>query len=117
MTLGEKQRLFSKLIAQLIQWAYEEGYAVTLGDAYRDSRVFGPVGEKKGYGRSRSNHKKRLAVDLNLFKSINGRWTYQRSTESHRVIGEHWESMHPSCSWGGHFDDGNHYSFEHQGMR
>jgi hypothetical protein len=24
--------------------------------------------------------------------------------------------MHPDCRWGGRFNDGNHYSFEHNGV-
>lgn len=111
MTLGEKQRLFSQLIAELIQWVYSQGYEVTLGDAYRDPRLHGQLGEKKGYGHRNSNHKQRLALDLNLFKD----GKYLSGTEDHRFIGEHWESMHPDARWGGRFNDGNHYSFEHQG--
>lgn len=115
MTLGQKQRLFSKLIAELVLWAYEQGYEVTVGDFYRDPRAFGKFGFKhqNGYGRSSSNHKRRLAGDLNLF--IDG--VYQRSTEAHRPLGEKWESMHEMCRWGGHFNDGNHYSMIHQGYR
>lgn len=111
MTLGQKQRKFSLMVAHLIQHAYQLGYEVTLGDAYRDPRVFGDMGDKKGYGRAHSVHKLRLAIDLNLFKD--GR--YLRSTESHRPLGEFWESI--GGSWGGRFDDGNHYSLEHAGKR
>ena len=113
MTLGQKQRLFTQLAAKLILRAYELGYEATLGDAYRDPRVFGEVGEKRGYGRSESNHKIRLALDLNLFKE----GKYLIFTEDHRELGEYWESLHPLCRWGGHFNDGNHYSFEHNGNR
>lgn len=117
MTLGDKQKLFSRLMAELITHIYDEGYAVSFGDAYRDPRVFGKRGEQKGYGRSSSNHKLRLAVDLNLFKMTNGKWEYQQSTEAHRPIGTYWEAMHSDCMWGGHFQDGNHYSFLHEGRR
>lgn len=115
MTLGNKQRLFTKLIAQLILWAYENGYELTVGDAYRDPRSHGPFGEVKPgtYGRSKSNHKRRLAMDFNLFKD----GKYQTTTEAHRELGEYWESLHPLCSWGGHYNDGNHYSLEHEGKR
>lgn len=117
MTLGEKQRLFPTLLIQLIAHIYQQGYAVSWGDGFRDPRVFGEVGEQKGYGRSRSNHKKRLAQDLNLFKQVDGKWVYLTSTEDHRPFGEFWESLHPLCSWGGHFQDGNHYSLEDGGTR
>lgn len=105
MSLGQRQREFSLMVAELILHAYNEGYEITLGDAYRDPRVFGRSGEKKGYGHSKSYHKQRLAIDLNLFK--NGK--YLASTEDHRPLGEHWESM--GGTWGGRFNDGNHYSY------
>ena len=31
MTLGEKQRAFSKALAQLILYAYEQGYEISMG--------------------------------------------------------------------------------------
>lgn len=111
MTLGEKQRRFTRMVGYLIEWAYENGYELTFGDAYRDPRVFGHVGERRGYGRPRSLHKQRLAIDLNLFRD----GVYLTATEDHRPLGEFWESM--GGSWGGRFNDGNHYSLEHEGMR
>lgn len=113
MTLSEKQRLFVQLLPALINHAYSNGYELTLGDGYRDPRVFGLVGKKRGYGRARSNHKRRLAIDLNLFKD----GEYLTDTADHRFLGEFWETLHPLCSWGGRFDDGNHYSLENNGMR
>lgn len=111
MTLGQKQRKFTLMIAHLIQWAYEQGYEMTVGDAYRDPRLHGEVGVKKGYGHPKSAHKQRLAMDLNLFR--NGK--YLDKTEDHAPIGEQWEKM--GGSWGGRFNDGNHYSLEHDGVR
>jgi len=111
MTLREKQSMYAKLVGQLILKAYELGYEVTLGDAYRDPRLHGKIGEKKGYGFSNSCHKLRLAIDLNLFK--NGE--FLDSTEDHRELGEWWEKQHTFCRWGGRFNDGNHYSFFHDG--
>ncbi len=111
MTLGDKQRLFVMMLSELIAFAYSEGFELTLGDGYRDQRVFGKVGEKKGYGQPSSNHKIRLAQDFNLFKD----GKYLTSTEDHRVLGEYWESL--GGSWGGRFKDGNHYSLEYEGRR
>ena len=113
MTLGQKQRLFTHHIGLLIQYAYGCGFELTVGDAYRDPRVFGAVGAKQGYGRRESNHKVRLAMDFNLFKD----GKYLDKTEDHRKLGEFWESLSPMCVWGGHFNDGNHYSFEHKGNK
>jgi len=113
MTLGQKQRLFTHHVSLLIKYAYEQGYELSFGDAYRDPRVFGSAGEKRGYGEEWSNHKIRLAVDFNLFKDGN----YLDTTEEHRPLGEFWESLSPLCVWGGRFNDGNHYSMEHDGRK
>lgn len=112
-SLGSKQRRFTWMIAQLIQWAYEQGYELTFGDAYRDPRMHGELGETKegAYGRRKSLHKVRLAIDLNLFKD----GVYLTATEDHQPLGEYWESM--GGTWGGRFDDGNHYSLTHWGLR
>jgi hypothetical protein len=111
MTLGQKQRLFSKLIAQLILTAYGLGYEVTFGDFYRDPRLHGGYRNSGGYGSAKSLHKLRLAADLNLFKD----GKYLDKTEDHEELGKIWMAMHPMCEWGGHGNrnDGNHYSFRH----
>jgi hypothetical protein len=113
MTLGQQQRLFSRLIAEHTLWLYGKGYECTEGDAYRSPRVFGKAGIKKGYGRKNSNHKRRLAKDINLFKDE--KWLTR--TEDHAISGARWEARHPLCRWGGHYDDGNHYSMEYKGFQ
>lgn len=112
-SLRQKQSRFAQMVGQLLLKAYEMGYEVTLGDAYRDPRLHGVIGEKKGYGHRNSCHKLRLAQDLNLFKD--GKWL--QSTEDHRELGEWWEQQDPLARWGGRFNDGNHYSFEHEGNK
>lgn len=109
MTLGDAQRLFTLNVALLIERAYAEGKAMTFGDAYRDPRA--------SYGHPNSVHRKRLAVDLNLFVKENGVWVYKTDTESHRPLGEWWETRHELARWGGRFKDGNHYSFEWEGVK
>jgi len=111
MTLGQKQRKLTRMIAQLIVFAYDNGYELTFGDAYRDPRVHGNVGQKKSYSAASSLHKERLAVDFNLFRD----GVYLTSTEDHRPLGEFWESI--GGTWGGRFNDGNHYSLEHGGRK
>lgn len=117
MTLRQKQSKFARMVADLIIKAYELGYEVTLGDAYRDSRLHGEIGVKKGYGHPKSAHKQRLAIDLNLFKDIDGDGDldFAEKTEYHRELGEWWESQ--GGTWGGRFNDGNHYSLEHEGVK
>ena len=117
MTLSETQAEFAQDIAFLIQHinAYEGGiYYCTFGDAYRDPRSHGKMGDKGVYGRPYSAHKQRLAVDLNLYK--NGVW--QRSTKAHEPFGKYWEALNENNVWGGLFSspDGNHYSRRHGGI-
>jgi len=100
MTLGDKQRKFTQMIANLINYAYLEGYELTFGDAWAHDRH-----------KENSNHYIRLAVDFNLFKD--GR--YLTETSDHEFLGLFWEEM--GGSWGGRFNDGNHYSLEHNGRR
>lgn len=113
MSLRKLQSEFAALIPSLINKAIEFGYEITLGDAYRDPRAHGAVGVRIGYGHAKSGHKLRLAIDLNLF--LNGQ--YMATTAAHRKLGEWWELQHPLARWGGRFNDGNHYSFEYQGMK
>ena len=111
MSLGNKQRKFTLMVSKLIIFAYDNGYELTFGDAYRDPRLHGELSEKLGYGHRNSCHKIRLAVDFNLFKD----GAYLTSDDDHRPLGEYWESI--GGSWGGRFNDGNHYSLEHDGIR
>lgn len=98
-----KQSHFAESAARLILRAITLGYEVTLGDAYRDPRC--------PYGHPHSLHRMRLAIDLNLFRD----GIYLTETEDYRELGEYWESI--GGSWGGRFDDGNHFSFEHEGRK
>lgn len=111
MTLRQKQSFFVELIAILIAEANRKGYELTFGEAYRSPEEALRL-SKLGKGIKNSNHTIRLAVDFNLFRD----GKYLSSTESHRELGEYWESLNPLCKWGGRFGDGNHYSFEHNGV-
>lgn len=101
MSLSSKQQDFAHCVALLILHAEQLGYRVTFGDAYATD------GHKEN-----SCHYVRLAVDLNLFDSDG---TYLTETEDHRELGEYWETLDNRAKWGGRFNDGNHYSFEHNG--
>jgi hypothetical protein len=114
MTLGEKQRLFTKLTGLLISWAYANGYELTYGETMRTSAQ-ALANAASGAGISNSLHLLRLAVDFNLF--IDGVW--QTASEPYKPLGEYWKYLHPLCRWGGDFSrpDGNHFSLEHNGVR
>ncbi len=105
--------MFTKNLPELLHYIHDQGYECTLGDAYRSPKAFGKIGEKGPYGHPKSAHKRRLAIDLNLFKD--GR--YLRKTSDHAKFGEFWKRLHPLNRWGGDFKkpDGNHYSIVYGG--
>lgn len=107
MSLGKRQEEFSKLVPQLINKAHELGFEVRIGDVFRDPRVHGEYGTKKGYGSATSNHKLKCAIDLNLFKNGN----YLPATTDHEELGLWWEQLDDRCRWGGWYNDGNHYEY------
>lgn len=103
MTLGEHQKKFAMMVADLLFEANDMGYSVRLGHVLRCSDC--------KTGKKNSLHKKKLAIDLNLF--LDG--VYLTRTEDHQPLGEYWESI--GGTWGGRFNDGNHYSLAYNGMK
>lgn len=139
MTLGDCQRLFFEVFIMWASWALAQGYRFTFGEAMRSDEqaeinALGAQGREhvaqlldrrfvllaakirnngNNNGIRRTAHSLQLALDLNAFKE--GR--YLTKTDDWRELGEYWESLHPLCRWGGRFDDGNHLSFEYDGVK
>lgn len=139
--LNEKQWLFASLLATLIYYVKSRGYEVAFGETTRsdeqaiinslgyegrtrlcrdlaslDKDFYAPLikaleNNGKAFGIVNSVHGLRLAADLLLFK--NGK--YLTDTEDYREAGEFWEGL-GGC-WGGRFNDGNHFSLEHNGVK
>jgi hypothetical protein len=103
MSIRAKQSQFMHMVALLILHAEQLGYELTGGELERKPQAT--------WGHPKSCHKLRLAIDLNLFKD----GVYLSKTEDHLALGEYWESI--GGAWGGRFNDGNHYSLEHKGVR
>ena len=99
-SLRMKQNRFARLISLLIRFAIVSGFEITFADA------FATEGHKED-----SLHYCRLAVDLNIFKD----GVYLEGGPGYEVIGKYWESL--GGSWGGRFDDGWHFSLEHEGRK
>lgn len=138
-TLSQLRMDFTHCVAQLILEAERLGYRCTLGEVTRsdEQAVINSLGEQgreavarmlynnfprlsaaiRNNGRSNgivnSVHSVGLAVDLNLFKD----GVYLTATEDHAVLGAFWKGLHPLARWGGDFKDGNHYSFEYNGVK
>lgn len=94
MTQRQEQSKFMRMLPLLILYAYELGYELTPGDTYPGKFKH----KKSGF------HPKGLAIDLNLFKD----GVYLEETKDHLPLGLFWESI--GGSWGGRWEDGNHYS-------
>lgn len=116
MKLIHKQFEFSRLLPRLIDKAYELGFTVTLGECYRSPEEAKRLA-KLGLGIIGSLHTSKLAIDLNLFRD----GVYLTSSEAHRELGTWWEMQSAgkdfTCHWGGHWEDGNHYSIGHGGKK
>lgn len=112
MSVVSKQARFTVCIADLIIWADSRGYQLTFGEAYRP-RELAELYAAQGRGIANSNHTRRLAVDFNVFKD----GVYLTDGADFADLGAYWESLDPNCRWGGRFRDGNHFSFEHNGVK
>lgn len=99
LTMKQARCKFTSLVARLILHIEGRGYEAA-GDFLKRCKEC-PVGMET------SLHKDGLAIDFNLYKD--GVWL--PNTGDHAEFGQYWESLHPNCSWGGRFNDGNHYSF------
>jgi hypothetical protein len=115
-----QQQVFALNVAKLIQYAYENGYAITFGEAYRspeEARRLAALGS----GISNSLHSQRLAIDLLLWQG--GLWL--RDSAQYKPLGVYWKSLHPENAWGGDFrgrdgrpkPDGNHFSMSWNGVK
>lgn len=118
MTLGEKQRLFSRLLPRLLDRAHELGFEVALGQAERsleEQMRLNRAGLSQIRNPANGAHVRRLAIDLYLYRA----GTYLVASEHYAPLGEWWETVHPLCAWGGRFSrpDGNHFSLTHEGVR
>ena len=105
MKLGEKQEKFSRMIVLLMMHIHASGYGIRGGHWYRCSNCY--VGSKN------SNHKLKLAFDINLAKD--GIYLdNEEAEEAHSGFHDFWDSIGGSKRIEG---DLNHYSLEHHGHR
>lgn len=116
MSLGDKQRLFMRLLGEFLAWIHQQPGVEVVGGQLQRTQAEANANAASGAGISNSLHLKCLAIDLSLF--VHG--VYKIDSESYRGLGDKWKSMHELCRWGGDFKtrpDGNHFSLEHEGVR
>lgn len=105
MKLSERQRIFARNVARLIEFIYDRGYECTLGEAWR-TKEQAEWYASRGLGVNNSLHCVRLAIDLNLFKD----GVYLTKTEDYEFAGTFWLALHVENTWGGAGNDGNHFA-------
>lgn len=115
--MRRKQVLFLQCLSQLIRYAGEQGYELSMGESFvylkrksRDGKTF-----EDGVHMAGSLHYSGLAADLNLF--VKGEYIKDGGHEAWLRLGEFWEGLDPLCRWGGRFKsvDSNHFSIAHGG--
>jgi hypothetical protein len=101
----DEQWTFLKDVGKLIIKAEELGIILTGGELYRtfeQQEIYVRMGRSNTLN---SQHLKRLAIDFNFFKDVDGDGikdlTYD--IEIVRPLGEYWESLSPYNRWGGKF--------------
>lgn len=114
-SLRQKQSRFAKDVAHLVLKAYELGYEITFGEAWRTPEQ-AKWNAAQGIGTATSLHIDRLAIDINLFKA--GRFITNK--EGHQELGAWWKALGHDYRWGGDFSkkkDYNHYALSPDGIR
>ena len=111
-SMVEKQAAFFANLCQLRQFAADQGFITTLGEAertqYQQDEYFRTGASKKKH----SIHQDRLAADLHFYIRRNGSFlcvdVQLPASESKRIltpIGQYWESLDPLNVWGGFYPE------------
>jgi len=120
MKLIELQNEFLSDLAKLIKFVQGKGWIITGGELYRPYdmqllyyygyrvkecettvRPICLVKDKKVSWTKSSKHLQRLAIDLNFFKPIQGKYVLTYDKEDLAIFGDYWESLSPLNRWGG----------------
>jgi hypothetical protein len=99
MGLREEQIAFLEDVCKLLEFCRRAGFEITGGELYRtpeQQQIYVSTGRSQTL---QSNHLRRLAIDLNIFKG--GALCSQKSQLLE--VGKFWESLHPKNRWGGNF--------------
>ena len=88
MSIVNEQAAFLLDVCKLIEFASSKGFDVTAGELYRtleQQQIYLKSGRSKTL---KSQHLKRLAIDLNFF--VNGKLTWDKKVLA--PVGAYWES-------------------------
>lgn len=114
MTLREKRCLFTHCVANAVLFAESQGYEVAFDEVKR-GQAQAAANAAAGVGIKNSVHLLGLAADLLLYKD----GVYLKDSADYKLLGEYWKQQNTFCCWGGDFakQDGNHFSFSHEGYK
>ena len=121
MTLGEKRRLFTRLLPRLIDEMHRRGFEASLDEGFVGRSIDKPSEDTPH--RRDGGHLKGIAQDINLFRCthqpahvVGGcpNPDYLTQSEPHQPFGTFWTGLHPLCRWDG--QDGNHYALYDGGV-
>ena len=101
MSIVPQQHAFLKDVAKLIYFADQQGIMLSAGEMYRTKEQQALYVENGRSKTMNSNHRNRLAVDLNFF--IYGVLTYDKAEL--QVLGDYWEALHKNNRWGGNWEN------------
>lgn len=106
MSLVRQQATFLVQVQDLLKKASELGFVVTGGELHRTAeqqRLYIKNGRSKTM---KSQHLKRLAIDLNFFKEdAEGKLNLVYDADVLRPIGDYWEGLDPANRWGGNWNN------------
>jgi hypothetical protein len=91
MKKSERQQLFALNFSKLIQYVFEQGWSVVIGEVQRPlemQEIYFKNGKSKTMD---SQHLDKMAGDLFLFIDGEIRW----DAESYKPLADYWESLHP----------------------
>lgn len=118
MTLGQKRRLFTAKLSELIAFINaRSGYEAQLDETKRHA-IMCTINEYAGKGIANSLHKLGLAADIDIFYNGN----LLENSEDYHFAAKWWKSnttADAEFAWGGDFSkpDGRHFSVAHGGIR
>ena len=119
MTLGEKQEIFTRCLAELILYMDMEGYGCRLKEVLR-TKEQAEIYAAQGKGIINSNHRNGLAADIYFTREGELLW----DGGPYELAAEWWKDtpslLHAELEfcWGGDFKrrDVYHYSIKHNGV-
>lgn len=111
MSLLKEQIAFQRDVRKLLDFIEAQGLTCTFGEVLRtheQQEIYFHSGRSKTMN---SQHLKKLAVDLNFFREVDGNYLIVENKKDLIAIGEYWEQLHPTNQWGGFwkFYDAAHF--------